>query len=177
MIPTETERTARDPFGLRVSRRAVWAAVVLLGLSVTPGCADRSGEGETPTSGPVLYRLHVGGRALEVELAATPAARRDGLMFRTSVPRGRGMLFVFKEAELLSFWMRNTLVPLDVAFADETGRIFQIERMEAESEEAHESTRPARYALEVPAGWFRENGITAGAVMELSESIRRLPVE
>ena len=114
---------------------------------------------------------------MDVEVAATDEVRRRGLMFRRNLPPGQGMLFVFPETQVLSFWMRNTYVPLDVAYAGDDGVIFQIERMTPLSEDPHPSEKPARYALEAPAGWFAQEGIRPGAVIDLPRSVRRSPAE
>ena len=143
----------------------------------TSGPADRTSTGPASATQPGLHPLRVGDQTLQVELAVTEETRRRGLMSRRDLPPGRGMLFIFKRAKRVSFWMKDTLIPLDVAFADGRGRIFQIERMEALSRAQHVSRRPARYALEVPAGWFAEHRIAPGAVLTISGSIRRTPVE
>ncbi len=115
----------------------------------------------------------VGGQAMDLEIARDEETRRRGFMFRRSIPDGQGMLFVFPETQALSFWMRNTYVPLDVAYAGEDGVIFQIERMTPLSEDPHPSEQPARYALESPAGWFARVGIRPGATIGLPESVRK----
>jgi len=161
----------------RCGAPARWIGAALLGFSLAAGCADTTPGGPASSPAGALHRLRVGDQTLLVEVAATGAARRRGLMFRRSLPPGRGMLFIFGQPQPLSFWMKDTPLALDIAFADETGRILQIERMEPFSETAHVSRSPVRYALEVPAGWFAEHRIAPGAVLVLSESIRRVPVE
>lgn len=96
------------------------------------------------------------------EVARTPEARERGLMFRQEVPQGTGMLFVFPEVAIRSFWMRNTFVPLDIAFLDEHLVVVDIQAMEPQTEDLHQSARPAMFALEVPQGWFAEKGIRVG---------------
>ncbi len=96
------------------------------------------------------------------EVARTPEARERGLMFRQELPKGRGMLFVFPEVAIRSFWMRNTFVPLDIAFLDEHLVVVDIQAMEPQTEDLHQSARPAMFALEVPQGWFGEKGIRVG---------------
>lgn len=97
-----------------------------------------------------------------VELARTPEEREQGLMYRESLDEGRGMLFVFQGPEIRSFWMRNTLIPLDIAYIDENLRIIDIQAMEPQTEDPHPSARPAMFALEVPLGWFEKMGIRVG---------------
>ncbi len=89
-------------------------------------------------------------------------------MFREEVPEGTGMLFVFEREEILSFWMKNTYVPLSVAYADRSGRILEIHDMEPESLAPVRSSRPARYALEVPRGYFERAGIRPGDLIDVA---------
>ena len=110
---------------------------------------------------PVL-ELSAGMHRIEAEVAATPESRQTGMMLRTSMPPHRGMLFVFPEIAKHCMWMRNTLVPLSVAFLDDKGHILNVEDMQPKSEDNHCSARPARYALEMNLGWFRSRGVGAG---------------
>jgi len=98
------------------------------------------------------------------EVARTAEEREQGLMFRENLEKGRGMLFVFPSSQVRSFWMRNTFIPLDIAYLDEALTIVDIQAMEPQTEDLHESARPAMFALEVPLGWFAERGIQVGAV-------------
>lgn len=100
---------------------------------------------------------------LNVELADTPSKREMGLMYRKYLPRNSGMLFKFKHASQLSFWMKHTAIPLDIAFIDDKGVIFQIEKMKPYSTEMTTSRRACKYALEVNSGWFKENGMSIGS--------------
>jgi len=99
---------------------------------------------------------------LLVEVADTTQQRTKGLMSRTSLPWDQGMLFVFDSEQPLSFWMKDTLIPLDIAFADASGVIFQIDSMEPQTLTAHPSSRPAKYALEVNRGWFASSRVKIG---------------
>lgn len=104
-----------------------------------------------------------GSDTVQVELAKTDEERQMGLMYRESLTSGRGMLFVFTDSETRGFWMANTLIPLDIAYLDENLRIVDIQAMEPETTDPYTSARPAMFALEVPQGWFAENGIGVGA--------------
>jgi uncharacterized protein len=103
-----------------------------------------------------MYRIHA-------EVADSMGARMEGLMYRKSMPQGAGMVFVFDESATHCMWMKNTLIPLSVAFIDETGAIINIADMQPQSEQTHCAARPARYALEMNKGWFAQRGVKAGA--------------
>jgi len=111
-------------------------------------------------------QIQVGGLPVTVELAETRETQQRGLMGRDSLPDDYGMLFVYDSERTLSFWMRNTKIPLDIAFIDANGVIVGIEQLEPRSEESVLSKSPAMYALEVKQGWFLENGVTEGAKIE-----------
>ena len=111
---------------------------------------------------PVL-ELKAGMHLIRAEVAADFASRAQGLMHRKSLAPNAGMLFVFDRAEQHCMWMRNTYIPLSVAFLDEQGTIINIADMQPHSEQSHCATRPAVYALEMTRGWFAERGIKAGA--------------
>lgn len=110
----------------------------------------------------------VEGHQLRLLVVATPEKRAQGLMFVQELPDDTGMLFVFPMDTPLSFWMRNTYIPLSVAFLDAEGRILNIEDMQPLDESLHSSVAPARYALEVNQGWFAARGIGPGAVVEFT---------
>ncbi|PKO89445.1 MAG: hypothetical protein CVU18_03835 [Betaproteobacteria bacterium HGW-Betaproteobacteria-12] len=110
-----------------------------------------------------VIELTAGFHRIEAEVAATDRNRQTGLMNRQAMPQQRGMLFVFTEENTHCMWMRNTLLPLSVAFIDAEGGIINIEDMQPHSEDNHCARRPARYALEMNRGWFTQRGIAAGA--------------
>ena len=107
--------------------------------------------------------LSAGMHRIEAEVASSNADRATGLMNRPSMPIHRGMLFVFPEAGVQCFWMKNTLIPLSIAFLDDAGRIVQIADMQPQSLDNHCSVKPVRFALEMNAGWFKSRGLAAGA--------------
>ncbi len=104
-----------------------------------------------------------GADTVVAEVADTPALRERGLMYRTELADGHGMLFVYTSEAPRSFWMQNTYIPLDIAFLDARQVVVDIQQMEPESEELHTSAVPAMFALEVPQGWFASRGIEVGA--------------
>ena len=108
-----------------------------------------------------------GADTVVAEIARTDAERERGLMYRRDVPAGTGMIFVFPDAQERSFWMENTYVPLDVAFFDPSLAIVDIQQMEPQTTDYHDSKAPAMYALEVPRGWFAAHKIGIGARAQL----------
>ncbi|HMV91844.1 MAG TPA: DUF192 domain-containing protein [Thauera aminoaromatica] len=119
-----------------------------------------------------VAELGAGMYRIEAEVAHTAEARQTGLMHRVAMPLHRGMVFVFPEEGAHCMWMRNTHLPLSVAFIDARGKILNIERMAPRTEVNHCAAAPARFALEMNAGWFEERGIAAGALLR---GIDRLP--
>lgn len=107
--------------------------------------------------------LRIGRHAFRVEVAATPMQREHGLMGRTQLPANGGMLFVFRHAGQHCFWMRNTRLPLSIAFIDDSGRIASLDDMQALSDTPHCPATDVRYALEIAQGGFKRRGIVPGA--------------
>ena len=106
--------------------------------------------------------LTAGFHRIEAEVAADAQNRQVGLMNRKAMPPQRGMLFVFTEKNTHCMWMRNTFIPLSVAFIDEEGVIINIEDMQPQTEDNHCAKVPARYALEMNLGWFAQRGLKPG---------------
>ena len=109
-----------------------------------------------------VIRLSVGMHVIQVELARTPDERSTGLMFRPTMPTNDGMLFAFEEASQQCFWMKNTLLPLSVAFIADDGSIVNLDDMAPQTLDSHCSTQPVRYVLEMNKGWFAKRGVKAG---------------
>lgn len=131
-------------------------AAVLAGLTVSSALAQaplRSVE-----LGLGMYRI-------QAEVADTPGARARGLMHRRQLAPHAGMLFVFESAGKHCFWMKNTLLPLSIAFIGDDGKVVNIADMQPGSEDNHCAAKPVRYALEMNQGWFRDKGFGPGAVV------------
>ena len=109
-----------------------------------------------------VVQLNAGMHLIRAEVAADHGSRMRGLMFREAMPVNAGMLFIFDEAGAQCMWMKNTLIPLSVAFIDDAGAIINIADMEPHSERSHCAARPARYALEMNRGWFAQRGVKPG---------------
>ncbi|MEP7154914.1 MAG: DUF192 domain-containing protein [Betaproteobacteria bacterium] len=106
--------------------------------------------------------LKVGNQSVHAEIAANDEARQKGLMFREKMQKNEGMLFVFPEIAYHAMWMRNTPLPLSVAFMDPAGKIVSIHEMLPYTEITHQAAGPARYALEMNAEWFSKNQVKVG---------------
>lgn len=104
---------------------------------------------------------------LSVEIARTDEERSQGLMNRKSLADGKGMLFVFERDQILSFWMKNTLIPLSIAFISAEGKILEIHDMEPGNINPLHSSRSARYALETPQSWFIRAGVAVGDILQV----------
>ncbi len=173
-------------FARAVRAPAVFSIVALSALLVPAGCSPTDGEADGPgsrnatpartdTIPPGSDELPPRGEAwvifgadtVRAEVASTASQREQGLMYREALADGTGMLFVFESEEVRSFWMKNTYVPLSIAYLDSSMRIVDIQRMEPEVEELYESSDPAMFALEVPQGWFDERGIREGDRAEI----------
>ena len=107
--------------------------------------------------------LSAGIHRIQAEVAANDADRQMGLMNRHNMPQQNGMLFVFEKSERFCMWMKNTFLPLSVAFLDEGGTIVNIANMAPQTEDSHCASKPAKFALEMNLGWFEKRGIRAGA--------------
>jgi len=105
--------------------------------------------------------------SLEVELARTEAERNTGLMHRTTLEDGKGMLFIFESDQVLSFWMKDTYIPLSIAYIGYDGTIIDIRDMYPRNTSPVHSSRSVRYALEVPQGWFARAGVKTGNKVSL----------
>ena len=133
------------------------AAALLLMLGSGLGLAQ-----DAPQQLPAI-RLSTGMHVLQVMVAQTPEQLSTGLMFRKTMGTNDGMLFVFDEPGQQCFWMKNTLLPLSVAFIDDTGTVANIDDMKPQTLDSHCSTRPVRFVLEMNVGWFEKRGIKAGS--------------
>lgn len=111
-------------------------------------------------------KLTTGMHVIDAQVAATPEQRMTGLMHRQEMPQHEGMLFVFEYAAQQCFWMKNTLLPLAVAFVADDGTIVNLDEMQPQTLNPHCSAKPVRYVLEMNKGWFSRKGIKAGAKLE-----------
>jgi uncharacterized membrane protein (UPF0127 family) len=142
--------------------RSILVLLVPLALSIQPTSAQvGKANAGLPTT-----QLKLGTTTITVEVAAKEEHRQIGLMNRFSMAPDHGMLFVFDRPNVRSFWMRNTYIPLSIAFIDAQGRIINIEDMAPKDERSTWSRGPAVYALEMRKGWFAQKGIAAGTAVQ-----------
>jgi uncharacterized membrane protein (UPF0127 family) len=160
----------RRPRGVRSLALLALCAFVL-GTGVHCGASGKNKEGEIRFEKREFVIEKADGELIPIraELARTDTERTRGLMNRPSLPDGEGMLFVFEREQILSFWMKNTRIPLSIAFIRTDGRITEIRDMRALDITAIRSTRSVRYALEVPQGWFTRVGIKSGDYLRLED--------
>ena len=149
----ETSPTAGRGFRDTVLRTAVAAALCV--------AAAQAPAQETPTEYRVIP-LSAGIHVIQAEVAMTPPEREKGLMNRRALGPSQGMVFLFDQPAVQCMWMRNTLIPLSVAFIADDGRVLNVEEMAAQTDDNHCAAKPARYALEMNKGWFAKHGIGPG---------------
>jgi uncharacterized membrane protein (UPF0127 family) len=147
---------------------AAKTALLLCSLVLLGSCAGKQAVSDSPNPPLVTASLSVGKAQVIAELARTDTERERGLMFRKSLPEGRGMLFIFDKDDRLSFWMKNTMIPLSLAYIASDGTIRQIVELVPESLAPVQAERSVRYALEMPKGWFERAGVHVGDSVDLS---------
>lgn len=150
----------QDRLSPLASRLAALALTGLLGLMAAPALALQ-GMPTAPQKLPTT-QLGIGMHVIKAEVAQTPREHAIGLMWRTEMGANDGMLFIFPQATKQCFWMKNTLIPLSIAFVDDDGKIVNIDEMQPQTEDAHCSAKPVRYVLEMNKGWFAKRHIQAG---------------
>ncbi|MCU0761583.1 MAG: DUF192 domain-containing protein [Hydrogenophaga sp.] len=140
-----------------ISRRHSTIRLLVLALAWPAVSAAQEPQLDLPRA-----RLSAGMHQIDAQVARTPAQRQIGLMHRKEMPQHEGMLFVFEQAAVQCFWMKNTLIPLTAAFVADDGTIVNLADMQPLSEASHCSERPVRYVLEMNQGWFERRRLSAG---------------
>jgi hypothetical protein len=123
-----------------------------------------------------IYEIKINDKSIHAEVVSTQKERMLGLMFREKLDKDHGMLFVFPQEQYLSFWMKNTKIPLSIAFINSNGKITQIEAMNPYSLMDYVSKEKGKYALEMEESWFRKNGIKVGSKVNFSSEIGKINV-
>ncbi len=180
-VPTTMLMPRCGPAGFRLSR-----LVAVLALLLLPACpraareapASRSGAEpapQRPDRVTLVLPVTDGTREVVVELALTEAERNTGLMNRTQLDTDAGMLFLFPDERPRTFWMKNTLLPLDILFLDSDGRVQNVARAQPGVEKpGYHSLRPARMVLELNQGWCEEHGLGPGAIVPVAPELLAL---
>ena len=150
-----------------INRNSRGIPVLMVALALAVGCRREQAQIKPPpdpaAARPGKTMIRAGKAVLWVEIVDDPRSRELGLMYRRELPGDEGMLFVFEQEQPLSFWMRNTYIPLDIAFADSRGVILNILQMKPLIDSIHYNSKgPARYAIEMNQGWFAASGVAAG---------------
>jgi hypothetical protein len=123
-----------------------------------------------------IHEIKINGKSIHAEVVSTQKERMLGLMFREKLDKDHGMLFIYPQEQYLSFWMKNTKIPLSIAFINSNGEITQIEAMSPYSLIDHVSKEKGKYALEMEEGWFRKNGIKVGSKVNFSSEISKINI-
>jgi uncharacterized membrane protein (UPF0127 family) len=134
-------------------------AIAIAALGLFAGVTSAQDAPQQLRSIPLTAGMHV----IQAEVAVTDRERAVGLMHRRDMPANHGMLFVFEEAQPQCFWMKNTLLPLSIAFVADDGSIVNIADMKPLDQTSHCSAKPVRFALEMNQGWFAKRGLKAGS--------------
>ncbi len=145
---------------MKAMARIVWQTsmtLLMLGLAGALPASAQDGPQRLPT-----VTLGAGILNIKAEVAQTPQQHQIGLMHRTSMGANEGMLFAFERPGQQCFWMKNTLLPLSIAFVADDGTVVNVDEMKPQTLDTHCSARPVRYVLEMNAGWFKKHGIKAG---------------
>jgi uncharacterized membrane protein (UPF0127 family) len=140
---------------MRIRLQLLLAAIVA--LSAQPGAAQGQPQLDLP-----VVQLSAGMHGIRAQVAATPEQRATGLMHRREMPQHEGMLFVFEQPSVQCFWMKNTLLPLSIAYLADDGTVVSLADMQPQVLDSHCSAKPVRYALEMNRGWFAKRGIKPG---------------
>ena len=142
---------------LQVCVRSLALALTLSWVVTPPAWAQSGPQPKLPT-----VKLSAGMHNIVAEMARTSLQQQTGMMFRTEMGTHEGMLFVFERPGVQCFWMKNTLIPLAVAFVADDGTVVNLDEMKPQTLDSHCSAQPVRYVLEMNTGWFKKKGVKPG---------------
>jgi uncharacterized protein len=125
-------------------------------------CSAAAPAQEAPQMNLPVVQLNAGMHNIRAQVARTPDQRSTGLMHRKEMPQHEGMLFVFEQPSVQCFWMKNTLLPLSIAFLADDGTVVNVRDMQPQALDSHCSEKPVRYVLEMNQGWFAKRGVKPG---------------
>lgn len=142
-----------------------WLMTLLTLALCATGCTEKVSEQLSTTS------MQIGSATYTLEIAANDAQRARGLMYRDQMPADHGMIFIFDDEQVRSFWMKNTRIPLDIIYLSDQGKVVSIKSMKPFDEKSVSSEFPARFAIELNAGQAQRCGILPGDVIIIPPSV------
>lgn len=148
------------------SRRRFLPLIALAGFALLTACGNRDPK-PAPKSVDDRFAIKLGERTIQMQVAILPAETQKGLMYRKSMGADEGMIFIFDRLQQMSFWMRNTEIPLDIGYIDAEGVLREIYPMYPHDERPVASRGRMQFALEMNQGWFRTAGVKPGAKLDL----------
>ncbi|HKK18345.1 MAG TPA: DUF192 domain-containing protein [Opitutales bacterium] len=161
--------SCHDPIRPATPRTALISLLILVSCCVFTGCeGQREASSIEPANADTYFPIRIGEQSLQLQLALTPAEHQKGLMFREELPDDHGMLFLFERPEQRGFWMKNTSLPLDIGYFDAGGELQEVHKLFPFDETPVTSrSRQILIAVETNRGWYGENGIRPGALLDL----------
>lgn len=157
------------------SRRRFLPLVALAAFALLTACGNNDAKRpEPPKTAGHRFAIKVGERTVQMQIALLPAETQQGLMFRERLGADEGMLFVFDRPQQMSFWMRNTLIPLDIGYFDSAGELKEVYPMYPRDENPVASRGRMQFALEMNQGWYRSAGVKAGAKLDLAAVVEAI---
>lgn len=152
-----------------LNRRRFLPLVAMAAFALLTACGNNDAkQSESPKTVGDRFAIKLGERTVQMQVALLPAETQQGLMFRQSMGADEGMLFVFDRPQQMSFWMRNTLIPLDIGYFDSAGELKEIYPMYPRDESPVPSRGRMQFALEMNQGWYRSAGVKPGAKLDLA---------
>jgi uncharacterized membrane protein (UPF0127 family) len=148
-------------------KKPLFLALIILNAGLAAATAAACASQKLETAVLTITRADSSAVEITVEIARTEDEKAQGLMHRKKLPDGQGMIFIYDRDQQMSFWMKNTVIPLSIAFIAADGRIIEIKDMQPLDLSAVRSSRSVRYALETPQGWFDRAGVQPGDVLNL----------
>ena len=151
----------------KVAMALLVAAASMIAVYFSPiGCRTSAPAGSARTT-----KMQIGDRRFTLEIADTPELREMGLMYRDSMPSDQGMIFIFPNDQQLSFWMKNTRIPLDIIYVNAQRKVVSVKSMKPHSLASVPSDDPAKYAIELNEGMAKKAGVKVGDVLELPKDL------
>ena len=157
------ESNPRMPLYLKLS-----AALALIGCLLLSACNPGENKSREPASADTYFPIRIGDKTLQLQLAITQAEQQEGLMFRKSMPKDHGMLFLSERPRQQGFWMKNTQLPLDIGYLDSEGKLMEVHKLFPYDETTVASrSQQILIAIETNRGWYAENDINPGAQLDM----------